>query len=357
MSEKVPRQRRSNGPTMNDVAEAAGVSIATVSAFLNGTSNVSPQSTQRIETAIRETGYKRNAIARSLKMGTTHTVGLTIPHITNPFFTQIVSVIQQAFDRAGYAVMLFCTDEQLHNQDEQIRLLLDRMVDGLLVARVGDDATFKQLVDGARVPVVLIDRLCQGVEVDSVTLDNRQAVFEAISYLISLGHRRIGYISGIVDISTIHDRGEGYRQALQAAGLPLDPELMQLGDFHEGDGYRAAMRLLMLPDRPTAMFSANNPMVVGAMKAMRDLGLKCPDDISVACFDDFAWADVFEPQMTTVAQPVEAIGEQAAQLLLERLQGRAPSEPRRLVLKGRLMVRNSCAPVAAGRGTAWPRSA
>ncbi|MGO4837962.1 LacI family DNA-binding transcriptional regulator, partial [Rhizobiaceae sp. 2RAB30] len=211
---------------MIDVAQAAGVSIATVSAFINGTSKVSSELAERIQAAIGETGYKRNAIARSLKLGTTHTVGLTVPHITNPFFTEVVSVIQQAFDRAGYAVMLFCTDEHLDNQDDHIRLLLDRMVDGLIVARVGDGDRFKQLIDGARVPVVLFDRLCPDIEADTVTLDNRQAVIEAMNYLIGLGHRRIGYVSGGVDISPIRDRGEGYRQALAAAGLPFRPEFI-----------------------------------------------------------------------------------------------------------------------------------
>jgi LacI family transcriptional regulator len=344
MDEIRRRTRKSSAPTMIDVAQSAGVSIATVSAFVNGSANVSAELRQRIETAIRDIGYKRNAIARSLKMGTTHTIGLTVPHITNPFFTEVVSVIQQAFDRAGYAVMLFCTDEHLHNQDDQIGLLLDRMVDGLIVARVGDDAKFREIIGGASVPVVLIDRLCRGVETDAVVLDNRQAVFEAISYMIGLGHRRIGYISGDVDVSTIRERGEGYRRAMEAAGLPVPDELVRLGDFHEADGYRAAMQLLMLPDRPTAIFSANNPMVVGAMKALRDLGLTCPDDISVACFDDFAWADVFQPQMTTIAQPVQAIGEQAARLMLDRLGGKAPAEPRIVTLRGRLMIRNSCAP-------------
>jgi LacI family transcriptional regulator len=147
---------------MLHVAEAARVSVATVSAVVNGTATVSRELTERIEQAIRDIGYKRNAIARSLKMGTTHTIGLTVPHITNPFFTDVVSVIQQAFDRAGYAVMLCCTDEGLDNQDDQIRLLLDRMVDGLIVARVGDNAKFKTLVDGTHVPVVLIDQCRKG---------------------------------------------------------------------------------------------------------------------------------------------------------------------------------------------------
>jgi LacI family transcriptional regulator len=343
---------------MMDVARTAQVSLATVSALINGTSNVSPALTERIEAAIQEIGYKRNAIARSLKLGTTHTVGLTVPHITNPFFTEVVSAISQAFDRAGYAVMLFCTDEHLDNQDDQIRLLLDRMVDGLIVARVGSDSRFKAIVDAAKVPIVLIDRLCDGVTADAVVLDNKGAVFEVIGHLVQLGHRRIGYISGNVDISTMHERGEGYREALDAAGLAFDPALVRLGNFHEGDGYKAAMELLTLERRPSAIFSANNPMMAGAMKAIRDLGLGCPGDVSVACFDDFPWADVFQPQMTAIRQPVEAIGEQAAHLLLERIRGKAPEAPRRLVLRGRLMIRNSCAPPAsaasqASRQSAW----
>src|SRR6187402_1684234 len=274
------RPRRSTAPTMLHVAEAARVSVATVSAVINGTATVSRELSQRIEQAIRDIGYKRNAIARSLKMGTTHTIGLTVPHIANPFFTDVVSVIQQAFDRAGYAVMLCCTDEHLDNQDAQIRLLLDRMVDGLIVARVGDSANFKKLVDGANVPVVLIDRVCEGIDTDAVILDNRRAVFDAITYLTNLGHRRIGYISGSFAISPMPDRFGGYREALQATGIAFEDQLVQLANFHETDGYNAAMQLLSLPERPSAIFSANNPMVIGAMKAIRDLGLSCPEDVS-----------------------------------------------------------------------------
>lgn len=341
------KSRRSTAPTMLHVAEAARVSVATVSALINGTAIVSPELTARIEAAIRDIGYKRNAIARSLKMGKTHTIGLTIPHITNPFFTDVVSVIQQAFDRAGYAVMLFCTDEHLHNQDDQIRLLLDRMVDGLIVARVGDGAALKKIVDETNVPVVLLDRTCEGVDTDAVVLDNERAVFEAITYLIHLGHRRIGYISGSFDISPMHGRMTGYRSALESAGLTVEEELIRFADLHETDGYNATMQLLSLHDRPSAIFSANNPMVIGTMKAIRDLGLSCPEDVSVACFDDFPWSDVFSPQMTTIAQPVQAIGEQAANLLLDRLAGNREAPPRKLVLKGRLMIRNSCRPLAA----------
>lgn len=335
-------------PTMIDVAQAASVSVATVSAVINGTSKVSPELTQRIEGAIAAIGYQRNAIARSLKIGTTRTIGLTVADIRNPFFTDVVATIQQVLNKAGYAVMLCSNDEDTAKQDDQIKLLLDRMVDGLIIAPAGEDEIMKRLVNATRKPVVLIDRICEGLDIDAVVLDNLSAVFDATTYLVGLGHRRIGYLSGPPDTSTGRDRLAGYRKALETAGVDFVADFVRDGKFREADGYRAAMQLLTMPSRPTAIFSANNLMVIGAMRAIRDMGLSCPADISVASMDDFPWADVFSPRLTTVAQPVEAIGEQAALLLLDRLQGRAPDRARQIVLRGSLMVRNSCRPLVAG---------
>ena len=202
----------------------------------------------------------------------------------------------------------------------------------------------KGLVSAMRKPVVMVDRTCEGMAIDTVTLDNRKAVLDATNYLLSLGHRRIGYISGTPDTSTGRGRLTGYRDALAAADVAYVPELVQDGFFREEDGYRAAMRLLSQPDRPSAIFSANNLMTIGAMKAIRDIGLSCPRDISVACFDDFPWADVFHPHLTAVAQPVQAISEHAANLLLDRLSCGADEAPRRLFLQGRLIIRESCRP-------------
>lgn len=329
---------------MLDVASAAGVSVATVSAVVNGTAPVSQALRGRIESAISEIGYKRNAIARSLKMGTTRTIGLVVADITNPFFTDVVSVIQDVLHRAGYAVMLCCTDEDPKMQDEQVALLIDRMVDGLIIAPAGNDDHLRQLVSGANVPVVLIDRLCHDLEADAVVLDNHHAVETATNYIINLGHRSIGYISGSLDTSTGRDRLAGYRTALEAAGIDYRDDLVRIGNFREKDAYKAAMQLLTRPDRPSAIFSANNLMVIGVMKAIRDIGLSCPEDISVASFDDFPWADVFQPHLTTIAQPVQAIGEQAADLILDRIGDKSERNPRRIVLKGRLTIRDSCRP-------------
>ncbi|MBW9118029.1 LacI family DNA-binding transcriptional regulator [Rhizobium cauense] len=329
---------------MLDVAATASVSVATVSAVVNGTAPVSPELRGRIEDAIAAIGYKRNAIARSLKTGATKTIGLVIADITNPFFTDVVAVIQDVLHRAGYAMMLCCTDEDPEQQEEQISLLLDRMVDGLIIAPAGDDHALERVLKRAGIPTVLIDRINHGIAADAVVLDNQRAVLDAIDYLVGLGHLRIGYISGSHDTSTGLGRLAGYRGALENAGIPYDDALVRIGNFREKDAYHAAMQLLVMPDRPSAIFSANNLMVIGVMKAIRDMGLRCPDDISVSSFDDFPWADVFQPSLTTIAQPVQAIGEHAAQLILERLATRMDRPPRQIVLSGRLMIRSSCRP-------------
>ncbi len=349
--EKMAKSRQrtrgtADAPTMNDVASAAGVSVATVSALINGTAKVSPALTRRIEEAIAAIGYERNAIARSLRMGATRTVGLTVTDIRNPFFTDLVSTVQHILSRAGYAVMVCSNDETPELQQEQIKLLLDRAVDGLIIAPTGEDSDLQQLLSSVRKPVVMIDRTCDGLEIDTVTLDNRKAARDATSYLLTLGHRRIGFISGPQHASTGRDRLDGYRQALAAGGVAFAPELVEEGNFREADGYRATTKLLAQRERPSALFSANNLMTIGAMKAVRDIGLNCPSDVSVACFDDFPWADVFHPQLTTVAQPVQQLAEHAAALLLDRLSGKSDEAPRQLVLRGQLIIRESCRPFA-----------
>lgn len=327
---------------MVQVAEAANVSIFTVSAVLNDSATVSDALRGRVEQAVRETGYKRNILARGLKTGITRTIGLTVGDITNPFYTDVVAVIQQVLHRAGYAVMLCCNDRDVMLQAEQIQLLKDRMVDGLIISPTGDDESLRTILRESSIPVVLIDRILEGIDCDSVVLDNRAAVMEATRYLIGLGHRRIGFISGDLDSFTGRERLAGYYAALDEAGIARADALTQLGNYREGSAYNAAIQLLTSQYPPTAIFSSNNLMVIGVMRALRDLGLGCPEDISVTGIDDFPWADVFRPQLTTVAQPVRVIGEQAANLLLHRLTDKSVTPARHIVLKGRLVVRESC---------------
>jgi len=324
------------------VAQAAKVSIFPVSAVLNGTSVVSDERRERVEQAIRATGYKRNSVARSLKTGRTQTVGVIIGDITNPFYTDVVAAIQQVLYRGGYGVMLCCNERNVTLQEDHIAVLRDRMVDGLIISPTGNDAQLRLALEQTHLPVVLIDRIVQGLDCDSVIIDNRSAVNGAMRYLINLGHRRIGFISGPLDSFTGHERLVGYHETLDEHGIAREPEVVQIGNFRIDEAYNATLRLMTSANPPTAIFSSNNQMVIGVMKALNDLRLICPDDVSVAGLDDFPWADTFRPQLTTVAQPVRAIGEQAAHLLLERLDGRARGSGRKTVLSGELRVRESC---------------
>jgi LacI family transcriptional regulator len=331
---------------MVKVAEEAGVSVFTVSAVINGTSTVSDELRRRVKAAIAKTGFKRNAVARSLKTGRTMTVGVTIGNITNPFYTDLVAVVQNVLHAAGYAMILCCNDGNLDLQRDHVQLLQDRMVDGLIMTPVGHDPQLRRALEAFPSPIVLVDRLVDKFESDAVLLDNRAAVSTAVRYLLSLGHRRIGFVSGPPDSFTGRERIAGFKQALAESKVKFDPELTQMGAFRTEEAYNATLRLLMAPKRPTAIFSANNQMAIGVMRAIRDMGLSCPGDISFASIDDFPWSSAFEPQLTTLAQPVATFAQRASQLVLDRIKGEYSGPPRRVTLLGELHIRKSCRPVA-----------
>jgi LacI family transcriptional regulator len=336
-------------PTLHDVARAAGVSIATVSATVNQTAYVSPALQDRVRRAIAEVGYHPDVIARSLRTRTTKTLGLIISDIANPFFTSVIRGIEDVANARGYALVLCNTDERLEKERAYVQLLRSRRVDGVIMAPVGGTEAYADLNDTLGVPVVFIDRSVPA-RADIVVTDNVRGAREVVRHLTGLGHRRIGVITGLPRISTSEERLAGYQAALQAAGVPVDPALMKVGYSRLEGGYRAAQDLLAMPDRPTAIFATNNLMAIGLMRAVAERGLRCPADVSVACFDDFEWASVFHPRLTTVAQPAYEMGSTAADLLLVRLAGRAPAEPERRVLTPTLVVRDSCgAPPEASR--------
>lgn len=349
MAKRLDKHRRA--PTMVDVAKAAGASIATVSAAINGSAPVSSELKGRIEKAIRQVGYKANPFARSLKTGTTSTIGLMVADITNPFFTTVIHAIQDVAHRESYSVILCCSDEDAAKEQTHLRVLSDRRVDGFIIASAGETPELRALVNDPRTPVVLIDRLIAGLETDAVVIDNVEATQNAVGHLIAAGHRRIGLITGRRSLSTGRERYQGYRRALADAGLSYEPALVGSAHFGDEDGYRAAAKLLALKKPPTAIFACNNLSGLGLMRAIHEAGLACPKDIAVACFDDFDWAEVFHPRLTTIAQPTKAIGRQAMLLLLERLRQRDADQmpPRVVRLKAELKVRDSSAPPAAGR--------
>ena len=341
MAGKTKGPRSSTRPTMVQVAELADVSIFTVSAVVNGTAPVSEPLRARVEAAIQKSGYLPSALARSLRTGRTHTVGLSIGDITNPFYTDVVARVQRDLHAAGYAVMLCCNERDVTLQDEQIALMRARAVDGLIVSPTGEDARLKTALAGLGAPVVLIDRVLPGFDCDAVVLDNRAAMGEAVAHLAALGHLRIGLVAGLPESFTGRERLAGYREGLAQVGIAEDPALVELGNFRSGDAIGAAERLMALPDPPTALIAANNLSAIGTMKGLSGLGLRCPRDVSLVAIDDFPWADVFEPKLTAVEQPVGAFGAEAARMLVERMQGTVQGGGRTIVLRGTLHARSS----------------
>jgi LacI family transcriptional regulator len=344
---------------MADVARLARTSVATVSAIVNGSARVSPELAARVRAAIAAVGYRPDGIARSLKKGATQTIGLLVTDITNPFFTAVVRSVEATAQACGYSVILCNSDEDLKEERTYLDLLRTRRVDGLILVPSGGVGDYAGLVGDAKAPpVVFVDRSVTDVAVDTVTVDNAHAVEAAIAYLLRLGHRRIGFITGLPHLSTSAERLKGYRRALRKAGIALDPALVRQGDFRQEGAFQATQSLLALRPRPTALFAANNLMAIGAMLALRAAGLDCPADVSLACFDDFEWAGAFHPRLTVLRQPTAEIGRRAMELLLERLapgkNGTAP--PHRIALRAELVVRDSCAPPRGARVAAGGRA-
>jgi LacI family transcriptional regulator len=342
-------------PTVQDVARRAGVSVATVSYVLNGTRFVSAGLRERVLAAVRELHYEPNAAARTLRSNRSHTLGLILPDLRNPFFTETVRGIEDVAEAHGYTVLLANSDEDPQREATHLRVLRAKHVDGLIIAPAGGPyQELEQLVDMG-FPLVLLDRDLAGLGASSVMLDNEAAARAAVDHLIGLGHRRIGMIAGRPPISSTVDRQRGYRRALDKAGLPFDEQLVATGGSTIEGGAAAASSLLERRSPPTAIFSANNLMTIGAVMAIERHGLSVPRDIALVGFDDFPWADVFRPRLTTVAQPLYDLGRTAADLVLKQLSG-AGHHAERVLLPGTLVVRDSSgarewlrAPIRRGR--------
>jgi LacI family transcriptional regulator len=330
-------------PTLRDVALRAGVSVGSVSAVINETGTVSAEMILRVRKASDELGYAPDGVARSLKLGRTRTIGLVIPDISNPHFAGLAKAIEVESDRAGYALMLSNTTDDPDKEIRLLGLMRRQRADGLILVPCGVEPGHTEAIRKAfPAPMVIVDRLLRGLNCDSVVLDNVAASRMVLEYLIRAGHRRIGIVSGSPTISISVDRLAGYREALAENGVAFDEELVECGEFQTAPAYRATIALLHKRPRPTAIFSTSCHTTIGVMKALADQGFQCPQDISVACIDDFDWSNAFSPQLTTAAQPVDEIGSKAAEILLGRLSGGAAGDPVHVVLPPRLVVRSSC---------------
>ncbi|BDM68063.1 LacI family transcriptional regulator [Streptomyces nigrescens] len=326
--------------TMMDVARRAGVSVATVSHVLNGTRPVRPDTRAAVLGAIEELGYTPNTLARSLVTARTRSIGLAVSAISNPYFTEILQGVEAGALQAGYSLLIADPHDDPQHERKVVQLLHERRVDGMIVAPSAEPAEMAAYLARRKVPTVFLDRLV-GAEHDQVCAENTGPVRQLVEHLADAGHTRIGLVAGLPGLSTTTERVQGYREGLHSRGLPFAPELLAGGNSEAEGAEDATRQLLAAPEPPTALITANNAMTIGALRALRDLGLDVPRDIALACFDDFSWADLFSPRLTAIAQPSKEIGATAVRLLLERLE--EPGRPPRTVrLPCTFVHRTSC---------------
>ena len=328
-------------PNIYDVANAARVSVATVSAVLNETAFVSPALKARVQTAVAALRYHPNLLARSLAKQRTQTLGMIVPDIANPFFPEVVRGAEDVAHAAGYTLLIASSDNNIPKEDVYLRLFLAKRVDGVILTKAPGrmPTELQRAFAKAGVPVVLLARTVSGFVTDAVELDDKGAAYEGVTHLLRLGYRRIAFVGGLHGASTSRKRLEGYRAALRDAHVPLEPSLVTEGDFRVESGYRAGLDVLK--SRPDAVFIANYLMTVGFMEALRQYRMRCPEDVALVTCDDYPWMDSFSPRLTTIDLPKRELGAAAAQLLVERIE-KGKGRARTIKLKNALRVRESC---------------
>lgn len=331
--------------TISDIAEMAHVSKSTVSHVINGTKNVSADTKKKVKKIIDRTGYTPNLVAKALKKSETKTIGLIVSDITNQFFIDVIQAINEEALKDGYMLILGDSDDDPKQELELIRSFKERCVDGLIFSPTTHSEKYAApYLDSVSLPVVCIDRTLDARR-DWVGTENRNAAKMLTRHLIELGHKRIAFISGLRGINTTEERIEGYKCALQESGITFDPRLLILGESRiVPSKIRSKERFKTIwdtDDFPTAIVASNNLMVLGIMRTLQELSIRVPEDMALAAFDDFEWADLFQPRITTIVQPCRDIGIKAVKLLLERIKN-PTAAAQRVEYYPRLEVRESC---------------
>jgi LacI family transcriptional regulator, galactose operon repressor len=335
------RKKAAKTASIYDVARESGASVFTVSAVVNKKSHVGKGLRERVEAAIRKLNYRPNLVARSLAKQKTHTIGMIVPDIANPFFPMVVRGAEDAAQKHGYNLLLCNSDDSLDKEERAIELLLSKRVDGILLTKAAEDfrPSLRQMIKEVDVPFVLVMRTYPKLTQDAVITDDYKGAYDAVCHLARAGRRRIGLISGPLKISNALARWQGFHDALKAKNLPYDPELVIEGDYRIESGFRAGHALLS--HRPDGIYVANHLMTIGLLKAAEEMGLRCPEDFGLVSFDDYPWLGIFRPRLTTVELPKHQLGSQAAELLIRRISG---DHSKAVVkkLQPELRIRESC---------------
>lgn len=327
--------------TISDVSKLANVSITTVSHVINGTRPVSEETKQRVLDAIKQTGYIPNLMAKSLKQSSTHTIGIVVSDLRNEFFVDVIHAIDVEARKEGYQIFVSGSDDDSEKEYEIIKAFCERRVDGIIYSPTKDSEKISlDYLRNTQIPVVMVDRLV-GDCFDWVGVENYNSTKKLIKYMVDMGYDKIGFLGGFRGIITTEERIKGYQDAIVEYKLKKNDKWLITGDYRKDYISEKVVQVMSNNDHPTAWIAANNRMVYSAMQAIQILGLKVPEDIALAAFGDFEWADYFEPHITTLVQPCTMIGIQAFALLKQRLED-SQSPIQRIKLKPKLVIRESC---------------
>lgn len=327
--------------TLKDVAQQAGVSVSTVSRFLNHTLELPLATRDRIETAIQRLHYRPNRLARSLQSGRSHILGLVVPELTNPFFAAIADYAADQASLEGYSLLLCTTGNSAQREAGYVSLLGSGQLDGLVyLGGHRTNAALEEVTKG-NLPVVVVDEEVEDISAARLFVDNRRGGYLATEHLLHLGHRDIAHIGGHPGLLTTVERQLGYQEALDERGVEADPSRVLLGEYTSAFGRSAALELLRSNSRPTAIFAGSDILAVGVLQAARQVGLDVPGELSLVGFDDIPIAELLLPPLTTVRQPVEELAREALRLLVAQIETRRVAPPKTLGV--RLKVRSSTA--------------
>ncbi|MBQ0011611.1 MAG: LacI family DNA-binding transcriptional regulator [Clostridiales bacterium] len=319
--------------TIKDVAKMAGVSISTVSKFING-GNVLEENRQQIEYAIETLNYQVNTFARGMKTRKTMSVGVLIPSLADYYGVSILSYIDQELYAAGYSTII-CDYSPTNptGASDKINFLINKQIDGIIMQPINVSQEDIDRAAKANVPIVFVDIEKPDVACDSVTIDNEDIAYRITKHLIDNGHARIGFIGGQEGFNTTDDRVKGYKAALRDRKLPVDESLIHLESVSEESGYLAMTRFMKRPNPPTAVFASGNDLTAGSVMYMNEKHVRIPEDISFVGFENQVIAHVYNPTLTIGIQPIRKVGQTAVKMLLERMRGEYDGEPRRIRLK------------------------
>ncbi|MBN1565799.1 MAG: LacI family DNA-binding transcriptional regulator [Anaerolineae bacterium] len=329
-------------PTIYDIAEEAGVSYSTVSRTLSGFEFVKDSTREKVLAAVKKLGYVPNQQARSLAGGVSNLIGILVPGLTDDYVIQILHGIDSAVTESNYNVILYTTNRRQGKEATYAATIINGAADGLLLVAPIKVELYLDALREQNFPYVMIDQVDLEQRSTVVSADNHKGAYKATQYLIELGHRQIGFLTGLMQLNVAIERLEGYKAALADHKIPFRDEYIAQGDFRMQIGYQGTQELLALEHPPTAIFASNDVSALGAIDAIREHGLRVPDDISVIGFDDIPAAAVMYPKLTTVRQPLIQMGREAVLELLARLKN-PDHEVRQITLATQLVIRDSCA--------------